>query len=245
MRRSPDHSRCACACRARPHRNAPLAGVVADPRRSGPAVETVGLEIGETRLDRRNAIAVAREAVAALSGAGERIGPRPARSGERADAAQRAVAAGLGAEVELRRSAAFPGDDVHHAADRVRAVQRALRAAQHLDALDRADRHHREVVVAARRGRIVDPHAVDQHQRLARLAPRNRTLVVPPGPPVSLTSRPGTPRSASTRLSGLVVAISACGTTLIALPVRLSDSSPRVAVTTNVRQRLTEDCASA
>ena len=64
------------------------------------------------------------------------------------------------------------------------------------------------------------------------LAPRSRTLVVEPGPPLSLMSRPGTVRNASTSEPGLLVASVSPLTTLIELPVRLIGSGSRSAVTT-------------
>src|SRR5207247_5819568 len=50
------------------------------------------------------------------------------------------VAAGLQVHRALHRAGALLGDDVHHAADGVRAVERRLRATHDLDALDRVER---------------------------------------------------------------------------------------------------------
>ena len=59
-----------------------------------------------------------------------------------------------------------PGDDVDGAADGVGAVHRRAAAEQDLDALDVEQRHRHVAVVVPRLG-VVEPGAVDQHQRLA------------------------------------------------------------------------------
>ena len=58
------------------------------------------------------------------------------------------------------------GDDGNHAADGIRTPERRLRAAQNFDPLDVCGIQAGEVEAAARRRRVVDRHAVDQHQRL-------------------------------------------------------------------------------
>ena len=57
--------------------------------------------------------------------------------------------------------------DLHDAADRVGAVDRALRSAHDLDAIDVGERHLRQIEAAAER---VGANAVDQHEREVRLA---------------------------------------------------------------------------
>ena len=63
-----------------------------------------------------------------------------------------------------RRRAAMARDDVHDAADRIRAVERALRSAHDLDALDIGDRHLRQVEAAAER---IGANAVNEHERVS------------------------------------------------------------------------------
>ena len=78
------------------------------------------------------------------------------------------AAFGTGAQRE-RRLAAAPGEDVHHAADRVAAIERALRPAQNLDAIDPAGQQISQRRFVVHGARIVDAHAVDQDQRLPGL----------------------------------------------------------------------------
>ena len=60
------------------------------------------------------------------------------------------------------------GDDVDDAAHRVVAVEARARPVDHLDAIDALERHARPIHPAAER--IVERHAVDQHQRAADAA---------------------------------------------------------------------------
>ena len=80
-----------------------------------------------------------------------------------------AVASAFGPDVELRRACTLLGDNVDDADHRVRTIERALRAFQHFDPLDGAWRKHREIEIAARGCRVVDPDPVDHHQCLARI----------------------------------------------------------------------------
>ena len=64
------------------------------------------------------------------------------------------------------------------------------------------------------------------------LAPRSRMFVVEPGPPLSVTSTPGTVRNTSTSDPGLLVASVSPLITPIELPVRLMGSGSLSAVTT-------------
>ena len=66
-------------------------------------------------------------------------------------------------------------------------------------------------------------------------APRSLMDVVPPGPPVSVVSSPGTDRRASTSDAGLVRWISSARTTVTALPVRWIEVGSRLAVTVTSR----------
>ena len=63
--------------------------------------------------------------------------------------------------------AALAGDDVDGPADRVGAVERRRRSAQHLDAIEVDDAEVREEAgdVALRRRRVAEPHAIDQDRR--------------------------------------------------------------------------------
>ena len=67
------------------------------------------------------------------------------------------------------RLAAAARDDLDHAADRVGAVERALRSAHHFDALDVLQRHLRQIEAAAKR---VGADAVDQDERVSRIRRR-------------------------------------------------------------------------
>ena len=61
------------------------------------------------------------------------------------------------------------GRDGDHPADRLAAPRQAVRAAQHLDAVDRAEHQIGEVEAAARRGGVADAHPVDDDERLLAL----------------------------------------------------------------------------
>ena len=75
----------------------------------------------------------------------------------------------FGSRIEgKRRVAAALGDEVHHSADRVAAIERRLRPAQHFDAVDAVGQHVAEDRIAGGRTGIVDPHPIHQNQRLAR-----------------------------------------------------------------------------
>ena len=78
----------------------------------------------------------------------------------------------LGIESVLRRH----GDDVDHARQRVGAPQRRLRPAQDLDAVDGGGQQMREVEFRARLRGVVGAHAVDEHQRVARLGAADADL---------------------------------------------------------------------
>ncbi len=65
-----------------------------------------------------------------------------------------------------RPAGALAGDDIDHAAHGARAVEARHRAADHLDAIDVAERVDAKIVGAVRVRRIVDRHAVAQHQHL-------------------------------------------------------------------------------
>ena len=72
--------------------------------------------------------------------------------------------AAAGFELRLRRwLAAAASHDLDHAADRIRSIERALRAAQHLDAINILQRHLREIEAAAER---IGANAVDENQRV-------------------------------------------------------------------------------
>ena len=145
--------------------------VDADPTVEPEALGAVRLEPpGHREAQARDAIAEGREAgrVEAREAEGEVDRAVAAR-----DAALRllgAVAAGLDREGGLGRAAAAPRDDVDDAAHGVRAVERRLRSAQHLDALDVGEDERREVELAPGRDRVVDPDAVDHHQGVAHVA---------------------------------------------------------------------------
>ena len=103
-----------------------------------------------------------------------------------------AVAAALDGRGEPRLALRLARDDVDDAAHGVGAVDRALRPAQHLDALDIVERDRREIELVADRRRVVDAHAVDEHQRVADVAAAQAHFGRPPGPPDSVTVTPGT-----------------------------------------------------
>ena len=109
--------------------------------------------------------------------------------------AERRVVAGLEVHEPGRRPLPALGDDVDHAADRVGAVERRLRAAQDLDPLDVVEREVREVEVAG--GEALHPHAVDQHLHLGRVgaadADRARASRGCPRSPPGRRGRSGAP----------------------------------------------------
>ena len=65
------------------------------------------------------------------------------------------------------------------------------------------------------------------------LAPRMKTEVVPPGPPVWMTLRPGTSCSASGNVRSCLRSISSLGMTVMLLPTSLSGVGSRVGVVTS------------
>ena len=171
--------------------------------------ETVGLHFGvrppphqvearvrrrrDARLDVDGAVAMAvplpvaallarrRDAVRADAG-GVHGGVVAVASGAEArGAARRAEGPRLGLGGNLGRAASPPGDDVDDAADRVAAPQRALGAAQHLDALDSAGEEIAEVEFGTARW-IVDLDPVDQHQGLVRFRAPDADLREGAGP---------------------------------------------------------------
>ena len=80
--------------------------------------------------------------------------------------------AGLGAGAQFARfSAAALAPDIHHAAYGVAAVQSALRSTQNFDAFYIVDQQVGQDRAAIGSTRIVDSHAVNQHQRLASQRP--------------------------------------------------------------------------
>ena len=106
-----------------------------------------------------------------------------------------AEGAPLAAHRHGQRALAVAGDDVDDTAHRIRAVEAAHGPADHLDALDILGRQVGEVELAI--GDVVGLDAVDQHQRVVPSAPRMRTCVKLPTPPLRLTATPGVLRSAS------------------------------------------------
>jgi hypothetical protein len=89
-------------------------------------------------------------------------------AGGRARRAAHVAAAGFDLGLRRRRAAAAR-DDRDDAADRVGSVERALRSAQHLDALDILQRHLRQIEAAAER---IGAHAVDEDEREVGFAAR-------------------------------------------------------------------------
>ena len=85
---------------------------------------------------------------------------RAADAGRLVEGAERAA---FDARGRLGRPGAGLGDDVDDAADRVRAIEPALRAAQDLDAVDVGGEELREIERAVGRARIADIDAVDEH----------------------------------------------------------------------------------
>ena len=108
--------------------------------------------------------------------AGDAVGVQPrggqpevaggAALADRRAAANGAKRAGLGEQVAAKTGSRLPGCDGNDAADRVASPERRLRPAQNLDALDVLGVQPGKVEAPARRGCIVDGHAIDQHQRL-------------------------------------------------------------------------------
>ena len=82
----------------------------------------------------------------------------------------RAVAAGLHADAPGRIAGAALGAQRDDAADRLTAVQRALRTVRHLQAVARPEASPAKKYGVIR-VRVVEPQAVDQEQRLVRVGP--------------------------------------------------------------------------
>ncbi len=109
-------------------------------------------------------IAIRREACRSVELAGEHVLDRLCRQADRGRALDQVVLAEGDVGGEARTGP--PGDDVDGAADGVGAVDGRPAAQQDLDALDVEQRHRHVAVVVPRLG-VVEPGAVDQHQRLA------------------------------------------------------------------------------
>ena len=78
------------------------------------------------------------------------------------------------------RTASLFGDDVDHTADRLRAIERALRAAQHFDALDIVGREIGKVIGIRGVRWVVQRHAIHHHQRVVGVrATHKNTRVLP------------------------------------------------------------------
>ncbi len=136
----------------------------------GRIVRRQGRQGSDAVADRQrpvDAIAVAGKTVGVQRVDAQRIGPDVVAARHRRLRRDRAVAARLHRHRAMRRLTALAGDDVDDAAHRVRAVERRLRPAQHLDALDVDGGEIAEIERAVGRRRIADAHAVDQHQGLA------------------------------------------------------------------------------
>ena len=119
-------------------------------------------------------VAVGLEAGGKIARERELLGELLACDPERGALLVDAVAAERGAQAEfgIRRRR---GDDVDHAAHGVRAVERGARSAHHLDALDAFERH-RDIHVVVAGLHVVEPHAVEQHQRLAEARAADREV---------------------------------------------------------------------
>ena len=145
--------------------------VDADPAGDAGAPGAVGLEApGRKIAQARDAVSEAGEAGAVEGGKAEGVVDPAVAARDRALRLLGAEAAGLDRDVGARRSAAALGDDVDDAAHRVRPVQRRLRAAQDLDALDVGEDERRKIELAPGRRRVVDADAVDQDERMAGFA---------------------------------------------------------------------------
>src|SRR5690606_16394817 len=95
-----------------------------------------------------------------------------------------AVAAALDGRLEAGRAPGLLRDDVDHAADRVGAVERALRPPENLDPLDVGDREDREIELVAGARRIVDADAVDEDEGVLRLGAAEAHQRLSAGPAV-------------------------------------------------------------
>ena len=93
--------------------------------------------------------------------------PRPAEQPHVAAPAGKRSALDRGEQLGAVGRLAAPGEHLNDRADGVRAVQRRLRAAHDLDALDFGARHATDIELTAV---PVDAHAVDEHEVVVRLA---------------------------------------------------------------------------
>ena len=144
--------------------DADAAGEAGAPRAVG--LEAPGREIAQAR----DAVAEAGEAGRVEGGKAEGVVDAAVAARDAALRLLGAVAAGLDRDMGAGRAAALPGDDIHDPAHRIRPVQRRLRAAQDLDALDVGEDERRKIELAPGRRGVVDADAVDHDEGVARFA---------------------------------------------------------------------------
>ena len=104
----------------------------------------------------------------------ERIVENARRPSEVETIGHRAVRPALGREGEAGPALAAPGQDADHAAERVRSVERALRAAQHFHPLDVLEPEVGEVERARGIHRIVELHAVEHDEDMLGIGPADQ-----------------------------------------------------------------------
>jgi hypothetical protein len=153
-------------------------GVVVGLRRSGTRVESQPRALGQLhavvapQVDLLERVVGDAVLFSTVGGAEEAVVMRASGGPRRCSLAHRGIASG---DIQCRRGARArpaPGDHVDHAAQRCRAEERRQRAAHDLDALD----HRRGNAVEVDRppaqqiGRVVERHAIEQHDGEVRVA---------------------------------------------------------------------------
>ena len=162
----------------------------------------------------------------------ERIGPGVARPRDRGSRRDRAVGAGFERRLAHRLAGlALLGDDVDDAGHGVRAVERRLRPAQNLDAVDveRGEIAEIEEPSVAATLPIGTPSISTSDWPGPRRAGALRSSS--PGPAVCVTSTPATSRKTSVMPCGPHWATCEPGMTVTEEPVELTGSAMRSAVT--------------
>jgi hypothetical protein len=132
--------------------------------------------------------------------------------------------------LELARTT--PRDNVDNAANRIRTVKRALRAAHNFNALDVLDGHGAKVETAI--GGRVGTHTIQQNQSLVRVAAAQENRSGFACVPLCEIETPGASRIASTKSNGFFSSIWRRVTTVTAEVVCASVRCVRVAVTTTM-----------
>jgi hypothetical protein len=133
---------------------------------------------------------------------------------------------------ELSRASAFFRHDVDDAADGIRAVESALRPAQHFDPLDIRCQQMGEIKRPVGRSRVARVDAVDEHFRMVRIGAAHEDRARAPGPPLWMMFSPGTSRRMSGTVRCCLPSMSRLVITVTLLAISVAGAATRVATTT-------------